>query len=830
MPRLFLLILFAFYSLASMASANELILDLDQKIDVELLPHSRYHLDTNESITLDTVKNLSNLEWSGFDKKQFGQGFISAPIWVKTTLKTTGNNKRNIALIMHQVMDHVELQVSAEGETTQYFKLGKGTPPSAHHLKGENNLNHAVIELQPNKTYSIVLGINSDNPVVGGFRAVDTGKLELEAQQQNQWILTFLLLIFLLSFYNFIIYLNTLNKAFLYHVCYVTSLICYLLNDYGYLSYWFNIYDVFILQKLTAISLVAAYLSMVVFFNSMNGGDSDSLLISRLNKILVAGGYLLLVLALLLPYVYVIRLLSAQVIVAVAVGIFISFYRGKSSNKYDKTHKRILRIILVMFAPSVLLYMLNRLGIVDTTWYTDFILFLSTFIEVVLVSLVLFIGIRQSKEAFRQELFFNSVSNLPNARALEAHFDATTSPSQQALIQIWISGLDKLEVAFGPDTYKQFITEITSQIRSRLADNPLLIPICDKSLGAFPLFHSDKNTFTLLCQPLNTSNQTQLQQQLSQSIDSIRHSHHNSIHLKVVIGAHDYSRGYSTFNTVVKKSLLALSYGIKNNKNFKYYNPQIGFDEQKRIALLNGFTESLKNDEFFLLWQPQYDTKRPKISGVEVLARWEHPQYGLVYPTEFISILEQSQRISELSRWVIGEVFEQLPDLHKKYPELEVSINLSAQDLLNEDLVNFIETLRAQYTQHFQFVTLEITETLLIDDYSTVLNTINNLKKFGFKISIDDFGSGYASFSYLQKLPANELKIDKSYTDRYTEQTTYAILETIIELAKRLNMRIVVEGIEHQQQIDLFTNLGAERLQGWILDKPMSLQSLISKT
>ena len=812
-----------------MASADELVLDLDQQIDVELLPHSRYHIDSNESITLDNVKELTSFKWKKFDRNQFSMGFISHPVWVETMLRTTGSSERDIVLKMHQVMDHIELEVRAEGEIAQYFKLGKGTPPGDHHLNGEINLNHAVIKLKPRKNYSVVLGINSDNPVVGGFRAVDTEKLKIEATKQNQWILTILLLIFLVSFYNFIIYLTTLNKAFLYHVCYVASLISYLLNDYGYLSYWLNIYDLFILQKLTAVSLVAAYLSMVVFFDTMNEVNSDSLLISRLNRILVAGGYLLLLLVFLLPYEYVIRLLSAQVLIAVAVGIFISFYREKLFGKQNHTHKLILRIILIAFAPSVTLYMLNRLGIIDTVWYTDFILFLSCFAEVVLISIVLFVGVRQSKEAFRRELFFNPISHLPNARALQAHFETTTTPSQQTLIQIWVAGLDTLEVAFGPDVHKQFVTEITTQIRSRLTNNPLLIPLCDKRLGHFPLFHSDKNTFTLLCQPLSTDHHNELQQQITQCIESTKHSHNSSIHLNIVMGAHDYSRDYASFNTVIKNSMLALSYGIKNNKKFKYYNPQIGFEEQKRITLLNGFTESLNNNEFFLLWQPQYETRHPRISGVEVLARWQHPQYGLISPIEFIPTLEQSQRISELSQWVIGEVFNQLPALHERYPELEVSINLSPQDLLDDSLINFIDKLSERYAQYFPYITLEITETLLIDDYSTVLQVINKLKKRNFNISIDDFGSGYASFAYLQKLPANELKIDKSYTDCYREQTTYAILETIIELAKRLNMRIVVEGIEHQQQIDLFTNLGAERLQGWMLGKPMSLQSLISK-
>ncbi|PWR00680.1 EAL domain-containing protein [Leucothrix pacifica] len=830
MHKAFLLILLLLSSLTTLVSANELVLDLDQKVDAQVLPHSRYHVDTTGSLTLSNIKRLGDHEWEKFSGKQFGRGFMSSPLWIKTTLRTVGQTEREIVLQTHQVMDHMQLEVTTEGGATQYFKLGRGTAPGPHHLKGVSNLNHAVIHLQPDKRYSILLGIDSDNPVVGGFRVTDSNTLSQEVQKQTQWITTFLLLILLLSFYNFVIYLSTLNKAFLFHVCYVACITSYLLNDYGYLSNWLGIYDVFILQKLTAFSLVGAYLSIVYFFDTMNEVNAESVIISRINKLLISGGYLLLLLTFILPYEYVIRMLSAQVLIAVAAGIFNSIYREKHFGKSDQTHQRILRVLLITLAPSVTLYMLNRLGVIDVAWHNDFILFMSTFVEVVLVSLILFVAVRQSKDDFKKELFFNSVSNLPNGRALQSHFEESSAHSKQTLIQIWISGLDKLEVAFGSDVYKHFISEIKLQIQRRLQHNALLIPLADKQLGSFPLFHTDKNIFTLLCKSLDANTRHELQKQISQSIESIGRSHHKSLQFNLVIGAHDYIYDVNDFETVVKNSLLALSYGIKNNKKFKYYNPQIGFDEQKRVTLVNGFTESLNNNEFYLLWQPQYRTRDKKLSGVEVLTRWHHPQYGTISPEEFITTLEQSQRICDLSQWVIGEVFNQLPLLHEKHPGLEVSINLSPQDLMDDRLVHYIDSLSDQFAQYCEFVTLEITESLLIDDYSRVLSTIEDLKKRGFKISIDDFGSGYASFAYLQKLPANELKIDKSYTDLYREQTTYAILETIIELAKRLDMRIVVEGIEHQQQIDLFTNLGAERLQGWMLDKPMSLQSLMSKT
>ena len=167
--------------------------------------------------------------------------------------------------------------------------------------------------------------------------------------------------------------------------------------------------------------------------------------------------------------------------------------------------------------------------------------------------------------------------------------------------------------------------------------------------------------------------------------------------------------------------------------------------------------------------------------------------------------------------------------VHKSHPGIEISINLSPRDLIGNDLIDYLDSKLVSHASLVPYITFEITETLLIDDYSQVLRNVEQLQNRGFKISIDDFGSGYSSFAYLQKLPANELKIDKIYTDSYLESSSSAILESIIFMAKRLNMRIVVEGIEHQQQIDLFRQLGAERLQGWMLDKPMPINALLDK-
>ena len=209
--------------------------------------------------------------------------------------------------------------------------------------------------------------------------------------------------------------------------------------------------------------------------------------------------------------------------------------------------------------------------------------------------------------------------------------------------------------------------------------------------------------------------------------------------------------------------------------------------------------------------------------------RWRHPVYGDLAPGQFIPLLEQSSVITGLSIWVVNQVFANAPSFLHHYPDLDISINLSVYDLMHSKLLTAIDHLLASAPSYItHHIIMEVTESVLMEDNERVLNSVKALQSRGFRISIDDFGAGYASFGYLQTLPANELKIDKRYTDTCHEPNSQAIIRSIIDLALRLNMTIVVEGIENRGQQQLFTDWGAHRLQGWMLGKPATQNEILT--
>lgn len=833
MYRLLIITLLMLFSTLPVSAKNVWqTVNLDNIVSTSLLDDSVFYYDSSDTAGIDTVMSLSEKNWGRFNREQFQLGFVNSPLWVRTRLQTVGSDASDVALVLHKSMDRITLYVQDEGGHRQTFALGKGTMPTDYHIEAEANLSHVTLSLKPNTKYLLWLRINSKNPIVGSFTIDNPIDVEHNATQKNQWVLSYVLLIVLISFYNFVIYLSTRHKAFALHIGYLLSVLVYLINDYGYLSLWLDLYNVEILQKITATSLLTAYLSLLSFIRIMNNVDAHTATVRRLHALMYWSGYLLLAGVLFIPYEYLIRLISIQICMGVVIGLVRLFHptmrhAKKLSNNDPKL--MILRVVLVVFVPAVVLHLIARLGLIPLNWFADFVLFFSVILEVMLISGILFLNIRKSNTEYQREKFSHHVSHLPNERALERHFLNTKDTEHQTLIKIWVSGLDKLEITFGPTLYARFIEDIATEMRQVLAGNPNLVSADNNNEYSVPLFHIDKNTFCLLCQALDYDSRRGLVAQLNQATESIRHINQNSIDLEVMTGAHEFCPVSTDYQTVMLRTNQALSYSIKNNKTFKYYNPQIGFDERQRITLLNDFQKSLEDDEFFLLWQPQYNAVNNKLSGAEVLTRWQHHEYGLIGPDIFIPLLERSTRICSLSHWVIGQVFKDLPALQEKHPGIEVSINLSSRDLNDNSLIEYMDSKVAQAPELVPFITLEITESMMINDYSKALKNIKKLQERGFDISIDDFGSGFASLAYLQKLPANELKIDKSYTDCYAEPKTAAIVESIIGLAQRLDMRIVVEGVEHWQQAELFKDLGAERLQGWLLDKPMSIHSLLGR-
>ena len=225
-----------------------------------------------------------------------------------------------------------------------------------------------------------------------------------------------------------------------------------------------------------------------------------------------------------------------------------------------------------------------------------------------------------------------------------------------------------------------------------------------------------------------------------------------------------------------------------------------------------------------LLFQPQMDLNTGKIIGFESLVRWNTPDKGVLAPYKFIPIAEETNLIIPLGEWIIKQTCIQNKKWHDMGFKLTSAVNISGKQFMQSDLIKIIKTTLKRTKLDPEYLELELTETILMDDVKKTVDILNEIKTMGVKISIDDFGTGYSSLSYLREFPIDTLKIDQSFISSIhdSQGTDTAIANIVIDLGHKLGMKVIAEGVETQEQIELLKNYACDKIQGYIISEPVN--------
>lgn len=247
----------------------------------------------------------------------------------------------------------------------------------------------------------------------------------------------------------------------------------------------------------------------------------------------------------------------------------------------------------------------------------------------------------------------------------------------------------------------------------------------------------------------------------------------------------------------------------------------------EQLSLIGEMREALVNDEFVIHYQPKLDLRSGNITSVEALMRWQHPERGMVQPCKFIPFAENTGFIREITPWVLEHVIGQAARWHKAGRSILPSVNISTHDLLSPDLVELVRRLVAQHDLSPGALCLEITESALMEDPETSLDHLMQLAGLGVRLSVDDYGAGQASLSYLKALPIHELKIDRTFIHALAESPKdAAIVRSTVSLGHALGLTVVAEGVETEADFDWLQKAGSDLVQGYWLAKPMPPEEL----
>jgi len=342
--------------------------------------------------------------------------------------------------------------------------------------------------------------------------------------------------------------------------------------------------------------------------------------------------------------------------------------------------------------------------------------------------------------------------------------------------------------------------------------------------------------FIILLPNINVKNIDNIAQKLLEILSAPFEIDNHELNISASIGISLYPHDGEDFETLYKNADTAMYRAKHEGRNgYCFFTDEMQRNSIRNLELGNALRHALQYDQLTLHYQPQICAKEGKIIGAEALLRWYHPEFGNVSPAEFIPILEENGLILPIGEWVLRTAIGQAKMwIEAGFEPIIMAVNLSSVQFRHLDLPNTISSILDEIGLPPQYLEIELTESMAMDDPQKAIKIMNNLHDRGIRMSIDDFGTGYSSLNYLKKFKIYKLKIDQSFVrDICVDDDDKAIVSTIISMAKRLGLKTIAEGVETIEQLNYLQQEGCDEIQGYFYSKPLlaaEFEALRNKT
>ncbi|MCY7304008.1 MAG: bifunctional diguanylate cyclase/phosphodiesterase [Thermoleophilia bacterium] len=425
---------------------------------------------------------------------------------------------------------------------------------------------------------------------------------------------------------------------------------------------------------------------------------------------------------------------------------------------------------------------------------------------------------RQQMEQIDHQAHHDDLTGLPNRlhfrKAIEQHF--RDQPSA-AIMMIDLDGFKDVNDTLGHDVGDKLLQEVPERLHAALPAGAALA-----RLGG--------DEFAVMLPNATAEEALATGVAIRRRLERPFQFDHLSLAVDASIGIAEAPRHGADAYTVLKNADVAMYVAKETRSGCAIYDPVRDTLDPERLRLLADLRGALERGEISPHYQPKLALATDRIQGVEALARWEHPALGMITPDRWIPLVEQAGYHELLLRRMIETTLEQLAVWDRLGIRLAASINLSMHDLFDIRLPELIDGLIGSSEISPQSITFEITESAFMANPTRVRRVLAGIADLGCRISIDDYGTGYSSLTYLRSLPVDELKIDRSFVkDIHDEPTNVQIVRSTIDLAHSLGLTVVAEGIEQPEELEVLRNLGCDMIQGYIIGRPRKPAALTAR-
>ncbi len=809
-------------------------------------PKFQVYQDVEAGHSFTSVTQLPSGSWREMTAEQASFGFTASPFWLHTEVVNKSANVRNFVIELdYALLDSVAFKAVKSDGTASELSTGDTLPFYPRHVEHPSNL--FQFQLAPEEQVDIYIRVQTQGSVILPLLLWEEQAFFEAAAVEQKVHFYYYGAVSVIILINLAVFITLRERLYLYYALAIAGYLVFFATSRGYLHQLLLPDAPDLNSRLFLISMPFLALFSILFARQFLKTAEYNPRLDLALKAMVGFECFNLALAVIAGYDTVVRVSAIGAVLLFTVlflaGPVTMFTRFRAGLYFTIAWTP---LTIGFFATSG-----RTSGFLPNTFLTEYAMQIGSGIEAIILTLALADRIyheREKKilaqaESLRVEKQRNAaqslltealsrdpVTQLSNRNRFEWLVKNTieANPGKRYILAVAnVTRIDDITRTLGLSSAECILKQVASQLNAELCALKGVVLFTNEKGGKEGVYQLSRETFGAFMEQAEFECDSNEFYASLQRIAEPIEVQGITIDLSPIYGSALYPKHGKEPSQLIRNALIALQDSRHAKGMMGVFHERMDIYDENRLTLVTELREALDNNALELHYQPKLDTHSETVVGLEALARWIHPTRGFVPPDEFIALAEEAGFINRLTLWVFEKAITDLELLSSAGYQGSVSVNISARDLLVNNLSENLESILDQYTIPAQRVYLELTETGAMEDPEAGIATLNTLSNLGLKISIDDFGTGYSSLSYLQRLPATEIKLDRSLIQEVCScESTAIIVKTSIDMVHALGYKLVAEGVEDQQTVEKLANYECDSIQGFWYCKPKPLQEV----